>query len=656
MQIKTNYLRVTVLLMLILRSRIYHPIYNAITGRMRILPLISMTANKEPKRYKEIDKMYKKSKFAYMLRKGLNSLKRNGVKKTFTKIKNRYCRKNELKFLYDLNTPSAEEIKSQRETVFDKNIVFSIIVPLYNTPIRFLNEMIESVLLQTYSKWELCLADGSDDNHRNVAAEIEKFAKTDKRIKYIHLEKNLGISENTNLCIDMSSGNYIALFDHDDVLHPSALYEVVRKICDEEADFIYTDEATFESPDIKNIVSAHFKPDFAVDNLRGNNYICHFSVFSRDLLERTGRFRKEFDGSQDHDMILRLTANAHKIAHISKILYYWRSHPLSVALDISSKTYAINAGKNAVKASVEKTGYRCEVASAENLPTIYRLKYEIKAYDKVSIIIPNKNHLSDLRRCLSSILNKTTYPDYEIVIVDNGSDDKELLEYYDELKQDPRFVLCNSDIDFNYSKLTNFVAEKATGKYYIFLSNDIEIITPEWIEEMLMYVQREDVGAAGAKLYFPDNTIQHAGITLGLGGVCGHRFEKAPRDSVGYMGRLCYAQDVSAVTAACMMVKASTFNEVCGFDESLSVVYNDVDLCLKIRKAGYLIVWTPYAEAYNYGSKITGDKNLYNNEIFLKETENFKSKWSKEIAKGDPYYNPSLTLVKNGFSLREKLK
>lgn len=555
--------------------------------------------------------------------------------------------------LTPLYTP--EELDAQKNVKFERDIKFSILVPLYNTPEKFLCEMIDSVVAQTYGNWELCLADGSDSSHDYVETVVQKYIKNDSRIVYKRLEKNLGISENTNACIDMSTGNFIALFDHDDILHPAALYNIMIEICENNADYIYTDEATFESPNINKIITVHHKPDYAPDTLRANNYICHFSAFSRELLDKAGRFRHEFDGSQDHDLILRLTEKAKNVCHIPKVLYWWRSHPMSVAMDINSKTYAIDAGKRAVLESVRRAGYDAVVESSRAFPTIYRIKYTLKSEPKVSIIIPNKNHHEDLRTCISSIISLSTYKNYEIVIVDNGSDEQETLNYYDIIAEKYGVKICHLDIEFNYSKLNNFAVSHASGDYYILLNNDIEIISPEWIEEMLMYAQRDDVGAVGAMLYYPDNTIQHAGVIMRLGAqrIAGHAFHKAHRVDVGYMGRLCYSQNMSAVTAACMMVKASVFKEINGFDEGLAVAYNDVDLCAKIRKAGYLIVWTPYAEAYHYESKSRGyeDASPEKRARFEKEVEYFKEKWHDLLEKSDPYYNPNFTLDSSDFAL-----
>lgn len=552
------------------------------------------------------------------------------------------------------NTISNERRQAEESTEFDRNIKFSILVPLYNTPINFLKEMIDSVKNQTYKNWELCLADGSDAEHTDVEKCAREYAAADKRIVYKKLEKNLGISENTNACIKMATGDYIALFDHDDVLHPSALYSVMKEICEKGADFIYTDEATFESPDITRILTVHYKPDYARENLLANNYICHFTVFDRKILQKSGLFRHEYDGSQDHDMILRLTDNASKIVHIPQVLYFWRSHPNSVALDINSKKYAIDAGINAVKNSIVQHGYNAEVKSSRAFPTIYEIHYEIENYKKVSIIIPNKNHKENLQRCINSIFAFTTYPDYEIIIVDNCSDG-DVLEYYDQLRGDPRIKIVTADTPSGISKLNNFGAENATGDYFITLNNNTEIITPNWIEEMVMYAQREDVGAVGAKIYYPDDVVWHAGITLGLGPdhIAGYTFNGVGRDEIGYMGRLCYTQDVSAVSAACMLVRRDVWEKTGGFDESFAAAYNDIDFCLRVREAGYLIVWTPFTELYRYVPKARNARNSEKRLDYLsRDADSFKEKWGKLIPAGDPYYNPNFTLDRSDFSLK----
>ena len=581
--------------------------------------------------------------------KGLRHLKHYGLRATLKKVKEVLFHQIELFERY-----TDADIEAQRSEAFPRDIKFSILVPLYNTPIEFLDDMIDSVMQQTYSHWELCLADGSDEAHAEVGTHVQAIADKDPRIVYRKLEKNLGISENTNVCIDMATGDYIALFDHDDLLHPAALHEVMHAICEKNADFIYTDEAVFLSPNKKKIIAAHYKPDFGIDTLRSVNYICHLSVFRRALLEKVGKFRPEFDGSQDHDMILRLTEQAECIVHIPRVLYYWRSHSKSVASGIGAKTYAIDAGKKAVLESVQRSGMNAVVESTEQMETFYRIRYEIPNKEKVSIIIPNKNHCADLRKCVTSILEKTTYPNYEIVIVDNGSDEAELRDYYEELKKDARISVWDYDIPFNYPKVNNYGISKATGKYYLLLNNDIEIITPEWIEEMVMFVQREDVGAAGAMLYFDNDTVQHGGVIVGIGNYAGHAFKGLLRQECGQMGRMIHAQNLSGVTAACMLVKASVYHEVGGLDEGFAVACNDVDLCLKIRQAGYLIVWTPFAKAYHYESRSRGYEDTPEKQArFEGELARFRERWAKVLEEGDPYYNENLTLDREDFLIRD---
>ena len=456
--------------------------------------------------------------------------------------------------------PTPEQADKQRSAKFDKMVKISILVPLYNTPLNFLDEMIGSVINQTYQNWELCLADGSDDAHDNVGARCQEYREKDKRIVYKKLAANGGISANTNECYTMASGEYIGLFDHDDVLHPSALYEYVKVINEEGADYLYCDETTFKGDSINNMITLHFKPDFAPDNLRANNYICHFSVFSRRLLEGTELFRSGFDGSQDHDMILRLTSSARKVVHVPKLLYYWRSHKASTASDISAKPYAIAAAKGAVADHLTRCGFKnFEIKSTRAFDTIFEIKYEILSEDKISILIPNKDHLEDLRRCIHSIQERSTYEDYEIIVIENNSTEKAVFDYYDTLREQKNITVVTYTGAFNYAKINNFGAGFATGKYLLLLNNDTQVISMNWLEAMLMYAQRPDVGAVGAKLYYGDRTIQHAGVVIGLGAhrTAGHTHYKINYDNLGYMGRLCYAQNVSAVTGACLMVRKS---------------------------------------------------------------------------------------------------
>ena len=551
--------------------------------------------------------------------------------------------------------PNAEERRREEETVFPREIKISVLVPLYNTPEKFLREMIESVQAQTYKNWELCLADGSDDKHQDVGEICLDYQKKDQRIIYKKIEKNLGISGNTNVCFSIATGNFIGLFDHDDVMHPSLLFECVKTVCEKDADYVYTDEATFTSPNLDDLIVLHFKPDYSPDNLRANNYICHFSMFDADLLKKTGLFRSEYDGSQDHDMILRLTEEAKNVQHIPKILYYWRSHPQSVAADIGAKTYAIDAAKRAVHDHMrDYYGIEVEVESTRAFPTIFQIKYPITGTPLVSIVIPNKDHVEDLRRCIQSIVNKSTWTNYEIVVVENNSKEQSIFDYYKELEALPQVQVVTYEGEFNYSRINNFGVSKTRGEYLLLLNNDTEVITPDWMEQLLMYAQRKDVGAAGAKLYYGDDTIQHAGVVIGLGAhrSAGHTHYKMPRQHLGYMGRLCYAQDVTAVTGACLMVSRAAYDQVGGLDESFTISLNDVDFCLKLREAGYLNIFTPFAELYHYESKTRGMEEGEKLRRYERECAHFREKWKAQLDAGDPYYNPNFSLDYSDFTLR----
>lgn len=565
--------------------------------------------------------------------------------------------------------PTTEEAKRQRETKFGREIKFSILVPLYNTPEKFLRQAIESVIAQTYENWELCLADGSDAEHADVERICKEYVEQDKkylqlsrmniysRIVYKKLPENEGISGNTNACFAMATGNYIALFDHDDVLHPSVLYEYMKAICEKGADYIYCDETTFKgNKTIDDMITLHFKPDFAPDNLRANNYICHFSAFDRKLLEGTELFRTQFDGSQDHDMILRLTSRAKCVVHVPKLLYYWRSHAGSVASDINAKSYAIDAAKGAVAAHLTEQGFHnFEISSTKAFETIFRIKYEIIGNPKVSIVIPNKDHVEDLKRCIASILEKSTYDNYEIIVVENNSVTEEIFDYYKKLEENPNIRVITYEGEFNYSKINNLGVSQTTGKYVLLLNNDTQIITLDWIEELLMYAQRQDVGAVGAKLYYADKTIQHAGVVLGLGAhrTAGHSHHRVSYNNLGYMGKLCYAQNVMAVTGACLMMRKSLYEQLGGLDESFAVSLNDVDLCIRAWKAGFVNVFTPFAELYHYESVSRGlDDQGEKAQRYNRESEAFRAKWKDLLAQGDPYYNPNFSLDRSDYALK----
>lgn len=552
--------------------------------------------------------------------------------------------------------PDESERARQRNTVFDRMVKVSVLTPLWNTPENFLREMIESVQAQTYQNWELCLADGSDDAHAYVGEICREYAAKDSRIVYKKLEKNGGIAENTNRCLEMATGEFVAPFDHDDLLHPCVLYEYVKVINEKNADYIYCDEATFKNGDVNQMITMHFKPDYAIDNLRANNYICHFSMFDKKLLEGTELYRTKFDGSQDHDMILRLTDKARNVVHVPKLLYYWRQHAGSVSSGVEAKPYVVESARGAVADHLRRHGFsNFKITSTRAFETIFKITYEIIGEPKISIIIPNKDHVEDLRRCITSIIEKSTYDNYEIIVVENNSETREIFAYYEELANNPAVKIITYKGDFNYSAINNLGVSEASGEYVLLLNNDIQIITVNWMEELLMYAQRPDVGAVGAKLYYPDKTIQHAGVVIGLGAhrTAGHVHYRQKRENLGYMGRLCYAQNMSAVTGACLLVKKALYEEAGGLDESFAVSLNDVDFCLKLRRMGYLNVFTPFAEAYHYesasrGSDMTGEAAARYND----ESARFREKWKAELEAGDPYYNPNFSLDKSDFSLR----
>lgn len=568
--------------------------------------------------------------------------------------------------------PDEERAAAERNTVFPRMVKISILVPLWNNQREFQKEMLDSVLNQTYQNWELCLADGSDEEHAYIGEICKEYAaRAQGRIVYRKLDKNLGISGNTNACLELATGEYIGLFDQDDILHPSVLYEYVKAINEQGADYIYCDETTFKSGNINKMLTMHFKPDYAPDNLRANNYICHFSVFARKLLDGNELFRPKFDGSQDHDMILRLTDKAEKIVHVPRLMYYWRHHAGSVASGIDAKPYAIAAAKGAVAEHLKNHGFEhFRITSTRAFETIFRIQYEIKGTPKISIVIANKDHVEDLRRCVTSIREKSTYDNYEIVIVENNSETDEIFDYYGELldcdyreagkTQDGGLKKDNITVvtyrgAFNYSAVNNLGVRYATGDYILLLNNDTEVITVNWMEELLMYAQREDVGAVGAKLYYGDRTIQHAGVVIGLGAhrTAGHTHYKQSRQNLGYMGRLCYAQNVSAVTGACLMVKKSLFLEAGGLEETLAISLNDVDFCLKLRKKGLLNVFTPFAELFHYESVSRGlDDSGEKARRYEQESARFREKWKDMLAAGDPYYNPNFSLDRSDFSLK----
>lgn len=550
------------------------------------------------------------------------------------------------------NDPKSDELERQRKTTFNINPKISILVPMYNTPVDFFAELVHGMVSQTYKNWELCLEDGSPE--KNI--KIEEICKKDERIKYNYTGNNLGIAGNTNEALKRATGDYIALLDHDDLLPANCLYEVVKAINDDpDIEFIYTDEDKFTTLD-KPRFEPHFKPDFAIDTLRSNNYICHFSVFRRDIMDKLGGERSEYDGAQDYDLIIRMAEIAHNIRHIPKILYHWRVHDNSTSkANSDAKPYAFEAGIKVLEDHLKRVGIEGTVSHGATLGT-YKIDYKVVGNPKVTVLIPNYNEADTLRVCIDSILNLTTYDNYEIVIIENNSTENSIFEYYKELEKNARIkVLRYPDKGFNYSRIINYGVKNTDGEFIVQLNNDTELITPDWLEKMIGMCQRSDVGAVGVKLYYPDDTIQHAGVVLGLLGLAGHVFRGLDRNVHGYFARDSHIQNLSIVTAACMMAKRSVYEDVGYMEEKLAVAFNDVDFCMKVITSGKLIIYNPFVEFYHYESKSRGIEDTPEKiKRFNSEIEFFKKKWKKQLETGDRYYNMNLRLDSDNYAIREE--
>ena len=592
----------------------------------------------------------------------IGSIRRRAIQYIYRMLKNKENRKmfikkvKEIGFLkgfkysfYKLVVPESKEYqeekynkwRSEKATIkenkeFKYEPLISIITPLYNTPKEFFIDYIKSLQEQTYTNWEVCLVDASE-------TQLEYVKNiNDKRLKYKRLEENKGISENSNEAIQMASGEFLALVDHDDIIAPNALNEVVKKLNEKpETDFIYSDEDKFEG-NVENRLYPFFKPDFSPDFLRSNNYICHLSVIRKTLVEKIGGFRKEFDGAQDYDLILRITENTDKIEHIPEILYHWRIHSTSTAQNMETKNYAIEAGRRAIEEHCKRLELPIEKIESIKPLGSYRIKYKIIGEPLISIIIPNKDSIKYLKRAINSIL-KSTYKNYEIIIVENNSTKKSTFKYYEKIKTFAKIIKYEGE--FNYSKINNFGVTYANGEYLLLLNNDIKVITKDWLEEMLSICQREDVGIVGAKLLYSDKTVQHAGVVVGMGGIAGHVNRLISDKNPGYFGRVAVINNYSAVTAACLMTKKELYEKVEGLDEKFKVAFNDVDFCMKIRKLQKLVVYTPFARLFHYESKTRGYEDTPEKlERFNGEIKLFESKWKDELEKGDPYFNPNLDL------------
>ncbi len=558
---------------------------------------------------------------------------------------------------YELTKPSEEELERQRNTHFDYEPRLSIVIPVYKTPERYLQEMLDSIVNQTYSKWEVCIADGSPRGESRERL-IKRYADRDTRFKYVILGENKGISGNTNAAMDMAQGDFLVLADHDDTLTPDALFECVKAMNEDPLyDVIYSDEDKLDM-DGQALFDPHFKPDFNPDLLTSVNYICHLFVVNRNLVEAIGGFRQEFDGAQDYDFIFRCTEQARKVHHIPKVLYHWRCHMNSTASNPESKMYAFEAGARAIKAHYDRMGIAVDSVEKGVDYGIYHTRFHLDEEPLVSVIIPNKDHRADLDLCLTSLLDKGTYRNLEVIVVENNSTEPETFDYYEELQEKRKNVrVVTWKREFNFSAINNYGVTFAHGEYLLFLNNDVEVIEPDVIREMLGYARRDDVGIVGARLLYQDDTIQHAGVVIGFGGIAGHTFIGLHQAENSYFHRAMCAQDYSAVTAACMMSKRSLFDQVGGFREELAVAFNDIDYCLKIRSLGKKVVYNPYALLYHYESKSRGLEDTPEKvERFNREVARFIGYWPEIVINGDPYYNPNLTLRKSNFALRDLLK
>lgn len=590
----------------------------------------------------------------YNIKKGILYFKHFGPKEFWVRLTERFQTDDvDYEEWYRNHRPSEEELERQRKEKFDYMPLISILVPLYNTPESFLKQMIQSVRAQTYGNWELCIANANPGN-KEVGDILRIASEKDKRIRVTDVPENEGIAQNTNAALKIASGEYVGLLDHDDLLTKDALYEVVKALNQQEKpEMLYSDEDKVTT-DLTEHFQPYMKPDFNLDLLRSNNYICHFFVAKKSLIEDVGAFRGEFNGAQDYDLILRCSEKAAGIAHIPRILYHWRVHKASTADNPASKMYAFDAGKSAIEDHLKRCGQDGEVSHAKDLG-YYRVKYEVKGSPLVSIIIPNKDEVESLDKCLQSI-EKSTYKNYEIIVVENNSVKDETFAYYKKIEAKGVKVVY-WEKGFNYSAINNYGASYAKGDYLLLLNNDVEVITPDWLEEMLGNCQRKEVGIVGVKLYYPDDTVQHAGIIVGIGGVAGNIFVGLPRRYTGYFHKASVQQDLSAVTAACMMVKRSVYEAVKGLDEKLQVAFNDVDFCLRVRKAGYLVVYNPYAELYHYESKTRGPEDTKEKaRRFYSELEYMRSHHLDILKSGDPMYNRNLTLTKWDYSLKNNQK
>nr|QOL00437.1 chondroitin synthase [uncultured organism] len=529
--------------------------------------------------------------------------------------------------------------------------VISVLMPTYETPEPMLRAAIESVQRQAYPFWELCIADDASPS-AYVRDVIDEYCAADSRIKAVFRGETGHISRASNSALELATGEFAGYLDHDDLLTPDALYEVAAAInADPELDMLYSDEDKID--ETGRLSEPHFKPDWSPDSILGRNYICHFSVYRRSILNELGGLRPAFDGSQDYDLVLRFSERTNRIGHIPRVLYHWRRHANSSAADPVAKTYAFEAGRRAIDEALQRRGETGSAEPVERAPGSYVVRFTITRPGKVSIIIPTRDHGDDVDRCLTSIFERTVYPDFEVIVVDNGSTNAHDIATFRRWENaDPRVRVLRHDVPFNFSNINNFAVSHAKGDYLLFLNNDTEVISVGWLGGMIEWAQRPAIGAVGAKLFYPDDTIQHAGVVIGIGGVAGHSHKYYPREAPGYFSMLCAPVNYTAVTGACLMMRREVFDEIGGFDESLAIAFNDVDLCLRVRQAGYRIVALPNVELYHFESKSRGqDDTAEKARRFIEEQQLMQRRWWV-AGMSDPCYSPNLTLVHENFDIR----
>ena len=593
-----------------------------------------------------------------LMQKTIAYLKRYGLKRTLRRTgeklsekmgsgQNNYMRWRK-KYL-----PTQQELQTQSRNTFLQEPLISIVVPLYRTKETYLRALVDSVKNQTYKNWQLCLSDGSGSSSP-LKVILQELAE-DPRIRICLSTTPLGIAENTNTAMKLADGAYLTFADHDDLLDPSALYEFVKMINREpDADFFYSDEDKI-SMDGREYFQPHFKPDYCPDMLCSVNYICHMVMVKRSLYEQTGPLNPDYDGAQDYDFVLRATERARKIVHIPKPLYHWRSHQDSTAENPASKLYAFEAGMRAIQAHYDRLHIDARVEMGP-YPGLYRTRYGLPSPGPlISIIIPNKDHIADLDQCVQSILEKSAYRNFEFVIVENNSCEEETFTYYRKMEQQSeQFRVLYWEKEFNFSLINNFGAQQAGGEYLLFLNNDTQALDEGLLGELLGPCLRSEVGAVGARLLYPDGTVQHAGVVIGYGGIAGHAFAYSSDSDNGYFSRSIIQCNYSAVTAACMMVKKSVFEELGGFDGELRVAFNDIDFCLRLGQSGRLVVYNPYARMIHYESKSRGYEDTPEKIArFNREANEFLRRWKEILENGDPCYNPNLSLDRVDFALKK---